>query len=160
MVHIYILLWRLTNGWKCTNQFISRIFWKKGKNANFPNFYVYTLVIRIRNYEGNNKADWLISFLDAIIQVSLSQRILIHDYIFCFILFFQISEASIIIGIWLHIHIILVKKEWRGFSISKKWAFGGFFLIHLFVMVEAFFFHIFSLFLPKVKYNPKMLSFF
>ena len=123
--------------------------------------YLYILVKRIRNYEGNNKADWLISFLDAIIQVSLSQRILIHDYIFCFILFFQISEASIIIGIWLHIHIILVKKEWRGFSISKKWAFGGFFLIHLFVMVEAFFsFIFFSLFLPKVKYNPKMLSFF
>ena len=113
------------------------------------------MIIRKRNNEQNNEAVWLISFFRCY-NSSFSFTTNINSRLhFLFYPFFQISEASIIIGIWLHIHIILVKKEWRGFSISKKWAFGGFFLIHLFVMVEAFFLSYFFIIFTKSKIQPK-----
>ena len=123
--------------------------------------HIVMTIMRKRNYDGNNEAVWLISFFRCY-NSSFSFTTNINSRLhFLFYPFFQISEASIIIGIWLHIHIILVKKEWRGFSISKKWTFGGVFSYTFICDGRGFFFfHIFSLFLPKVKYNPKMLSFF
>ena len=112
---------------------LSFTIWYK-LDINYSNFIYHSLImiIRKRNNERNNEAVWLISFFRCY-NSSFSFTTNINSRLhFLFYPFFQISEASIIIGIWLHIHIILVKKEWRGFSISKKWAFGGFFLIHLF----------------------------
>ena len=59
-----------------------------------------------------------------------------------------------------HTHHLGQKRVKRFFYFQKVGFWGVFSYTFICDGRGFFFFHIFSLFLPKVKYNPKMLSFF